>query len=79
MTEALLVGIRSGVFREILLSDALSARFEWIEEEIQPYYTGVDEPIFEDPRAFWPVTGVRLRPERIYVRNAPAAPPVPTR
>lgn len=29
-------------------------------------------PLFDDPRAFWPVTGYRVRPERLYILREPA-------
>jgi len=38
---------------------------EWFRPYVEPHYRDAG-PVFPDPTAFWPVTGARFRPERIY-------------
>jgi hypothetical protein len=38
---------------------------EWFPELLARHY-GTHEPVFDDPGAFWPVTGARTRPEMLH-------------
>ena len=49
---------------------AIDAPFSWFSDtwfpEVEDYYV-LQHVIFEDPNVFWPVTGMRTRPEWLYV------------
>lgn len=55
--------IRGGRFGVVILD---GASFPWLEEELPIYYVPAQKA-FERGDVFWPVTGFRTRPERIYV------------
>jgi len=42
----------------------------WFQEELEAHYEPAD-PVFTDPKVFWPVSGARTRPERVYVPRRP--------
>jgi len=39
---------------------------DWLSDEVEPYYTN-QWAIFDQPRVFWPMTGMKTRPEFVYV------------
>ena len=43
---------------------------EWFREDVEKYYVKAGR-VFENDSVFWPVTGVRTRPEWIYVPRKP--------
>jgi hypothetical protein len=67
LLEALTCAIRQQRFAMVVVDRA----DPWLQPELDTSYV-VRKRAFDDPRAFWPVTGLRIRPELIYVpRRSP--------
>ncbi|RJP17797.1 MAG: hypothetical protein C4520_15620 [Candidatus Abyssobacteria bacterium SURF_5] len=57
--------LREGAFSAVILdSDPLMTG--WLRERLQ-HYAVATRPVFEDDSVFWPVTGLRTRPQLIYM------------
>lgn len=65
LTENLNNIIRQQYFDTIILD----TDWNYCCEEIDQYYTRIDDEIFQDANAFYPVTGWSRRPTVIYVAN----------
>ncbi len=49
---------------------AIIVNYNWLTEDIERYYQKAPKRAFESNDVFWPVTGLKTRPEFVYVHRA---------
>jgi hypothetical protein len=64
-TEAMRTALREQRFGAVILDTRW-----WFQEELEAHYEE-SEPVFTEPNVFYPVSGSRTRPERVYVPRRP--------
>jgi len=67
LQEALRAALHDGRFKAVVLDERNDAALRTMLDRYQPAGRMLD-----DPRAFWPVTGYRVRPEQMYVLQEPS-------